>query len=62
MALNIASDDSSMAVKSRELLAAMFPEVTDFKEPLEGYESPSQQRESKETIELAAQACVEEIT
>jgi nucleoside-diphosphate-sugar epimerase len=50
VALNIASDDSSMAVKSRELLAAMFPEVTDFKEPLDGYESLLSNEKAKKLL------------
>lgn len=39
VALNIAADDSSMAVPSRELMAARFPEVRDFRTALAGHES-----------------------
>lgn len=39
VALNIAADDSSMAIKSRELMAARYLGVTEIKEPLEGYET-----------------------
>lgn len=39
VALNIAADDSSMAIPSRELMAAKYPEVTDFRGELSGHES-----------------------
>ncbi|MEC0244060.1 NAD(P)-dependent oxidoreductase [Paenibacillus dokdonensis] len=39
VALNLASDDSSMAIRSRELLAQRYPGVTDIRTPLEGYET-----------------------
>jgi nucleoside-diphosphate-sugar epimerase len=39
VALNICADETSMAVPSRELMAARYPEVTDFRQPLEGHES-----------------------
>ncbi|MBW7455844.1 NAD-dependent epimerase/dehydratase family protein [Paenibacillus sepulcri] len=39
VALNLAADDTSMAVPSRDLMAARFPEVNDFRQPLAGYES-----------------------
>ncbi|MEC0373591.1 NAD-dependent epimerase/dehydratase family protein [Paenibacillus chibensis] len=39
VALNLASDDSSMDIPSRELMAECYPDVTDFRAPLEGYES-----------------------
>ncbi|MCL6602737.1 MAG: NAD(P)-dependent oxidoreductase [Paenibacillus sp.] len=37
--LNIAADDTSMAVSSRALLEARFPEVTEFRQPLTGHET-----------------------
>lgn len=37
--LNIAADETSMDIKSRDLMAASFPEVTDFRVPLTGYET-----------------------
>lgn len=37
--LNIAADDTSMDIKSRDLMAECFPEVKDFRMPLEGYET-----------------------
>ncbi len=39
VALNIAADDSSMAIRSRDLLAASYPGVTDIRAPLEGFET-----------------------
>ncbi len=39
VALNIVADDTSMAVSSRDLMAARFPEVTDFRQPFEGHET-----------------------
>jgi nucleoside-diphosphate-sugar epimerase len=37
--INLAADDTSMAIPSRELLTARFPEVTDFRTPLTGFET-----------------------
>jgi len=37
--LNLASDETSMAVASRELMAARYPQVNDFRAPLEGHEA-----------------------
>jgi nucleoside-diphosphate-sugar epimerase len=39
VAVNIAADDTSMAVSSRELMVARYPEVSDFREPLTGHET-----------------------
>lgn len=39
VALNIAADDSSMAIRSWELLAARYPGVTDIRAPLDGHET-----------------------
>lgn len=39
VALNLGSDETSMDVPSRELMAARYPEVTEFRAPLEGYEA-----------------------
>ncbi|MCZ8517067.1 NAD(P)-dependent oxidoreductase [Paenibacillus filicis] len=39
IALNIAADDSSMDIKSRDLMAAVYPDVKDFRAPLNGYET-----------------------
>ncbi|GMA62497.1 NAD(P)-dependent oxidoreductase [Alicyclobacillus fastidiosus] len=48
--LNIAADDTSMDIKSRDLMAAKYPEVTDFREPLNGYESLLSNRMAKEVL------------
>jgi nucleoside-diphosphate-sugar epimerase len=47
VALNLAADDTSMAVKSRALLAARYPGVTDFRAPLGGYESLLSNKKAK---------------
>ncbi|MCJ8014658.1 NAD(P)-dependent oxidoreductase [Paenibacillus sp. KQZ6P-2] len=39
VALNLASDDSSMAIPSRELMSECYPGVADFRAVLEGHES-----------------------
>src|SRR5690606_14107589 len=39
VALNLASDETSMAVPSRELMEARYPQVQDFRAPLEGHEA-----------------------
>lgn len=39
VAINLAADDTSSAIPSRELLAARYPEARDIREPLEGFES-----------------------
>lgn len=50
VALNIASDDTSMAVQSRELLAARFPEVADFRMPLDNHESLLSNKKAKKLL------------
>ncbi len=39
VSLNVAADDSSMDLKSRDLMAARYPDVVDFREPFDGYET-----------------------
>jgi len=39
VALNLANDETSMDIKTRDLLAARYPNVTDIRAPLEGYET-----------------------
>ncbi|QAY65285.1 NAD-dependent epimerase/dehydratase family protein [Paenibacillus protaetiae] len=39
VALNLAADITSMDIESRKLMAERYPEVTDFRAPLEGFES-----------------------
>ncbi|WP_410512008.1 NAD(P)-dependent oxidoreductase [Paenibacillus sp. BR2-3] len=48
--LNIAADDTSMAVPSRELLEARFPEVTDFRQPLTGHETLLSNEKAKKLL------------
>jgi len=50
VALNIAADDTSMAVSSRDLLAARFPEVSDFRQPLAGHESLVSNEKAKKLL------------
>lgn len=49
--LNIAADDSSMDIKSRDLMEKCFPEVTDFRAPLEGYETLLSNKKAKELLD-----------
>ncbi|MDC3416842.1 NAD-dependent epimerase/dehydratase family protein [Aquibacillus salsiterrae] len=49
--LNVAADNSSMDIKSRDLMKECFPEVTDFREPLEGYESLLSNKKAKELLD-----------
>ncbi|WP_040949877.1 NAD-dependent epimerase/dehydratase family protein [Gorillibacterium massiliense] len=53
VALNIAADDSSMAIASRELMAARYPEVTDFRAPLEGHETLLSNEKAKQLLNWA---------
>jgi len=39
VALNIAADDTSMAIESRQLMAERYPQVTDFRNPCSGFTS-----------------------
>jgi nucleoside-diphosphate-sugar epimerase len=50
VALNITADDSSMAVKSRELMAARYPEVTDFRQQLNGHETLLSNEKAKKLL------------
>ncbi|MCT2195292.1 NAD(P)-dependent oxidoreductase [Paenibacillus sp. p3-SID1389] len=50
VALNIAADDSSMAIRSRELMAARFPGVTDFRAPLEGHKTLLSNEKAKQLL------------
>ncbi|MFZ3577220.1 NAD-dependent epimerase/dehydratase family protein [Virgibacillus sp. DJP39] len=51
VALNVAADDSSMDIKSKDLMAASFPGVTDFREPLTGYETLLSNKKAKEILD-----------
>ncbi|WP_168121194.1 NAD(P)-dependent oxidoreductase [Paenibacillus sp. HB172176] len=50
VALNLAADDTSMAVKSRDLLSARYPDVTDFRAPLGGFESLLSNEKAKKLL------------
>ncbi|MFS0724622.1 NAD-dependent epimerase/dehydratase family protein [Paenibacillus sp. 1P07SE] len=50
VALNLAADDTSMAVPSRELMASQYPGVDDFRAPLEGHESLLSNAKAKELL------------
>ncbi|QQE77901.1 NAD(P)-dependent oxidoreductase [Alicyclobacillus sp. SO9] len=50
VALNIANDETSMDIKSRELMAARYPNVTDFREELSGYETLLSNKKAKELL------------
>ncbi|MCK8489123.1 NAD(P)-dependent oxidoreductase [Paenibacillus sp. MBLB2552] len=50
VALNIAADDSSMAIRSRELMAARYPGVSDFRAPLEAHETLLSNEKAKQLL------------
>lgn len=50
IALNLAADDTSMDIPSRELMAARYPEVTDFRAPLAGYETLLCNQKAKQVL------------
>jgi len=50
VALNVAADDTSMAVKSRQLMEEQYPEVTEFREPLEGHETLLSNAKAKQLL------------
>ncbi|MDU4697068.1 MAG: hypothetical protein E6Y08_14740 [Paenibacillus sp.] len=50
VALNIAADDSSMAIRSRELMAARYPGVSDFRAPLEAHETLLSNEKTKQLL------------
>lgn len=49
--LNIAADDTSMDVSSKELMAAAFPEVHDFRTELRGYETLLSNKKAKTALD-----------
>ncbi|WP_198663127.1 NAD-dependent epimerase/dehydratase family protein [Paraliobacillus zengyii] len=49
--LNIAADNSSMNIKSTDLMKEAFPGVTDFREPLTGYETLLSNKKAKEILD-----------
>lgn len=50
VALNIAADDSSMDIKSRVLMAAVYPDVKDFRAPLDSYETLLSNEKAKQLL------------
>ncbi|ENH97727.1 NAD-dependent epimerase/dehydratase [Gracilibacillus halophilus YIM-C55.5] len=50
VALNLAADNSSMDIKSKALMETCFPNVVDFREPLEGYETLLSNKKAKEVL------------
>lgn len=50
VALNLAADDTSMDVPSRELMAARYPEVKDFRRPFDGHESLLSNEKAKKLL------------
>lgn len=50
VSLNIAEDITSMNIKTRELMAQQYPQVTDFREPLENYETLLSNKKAKELL------------
>jgi nucleoside-diphosphate-sugar epimerase len=51
VALNIAANDSSMNIKSRDLMKAAYPEVEDFRAPLSGYETLLSNEKAKRLLQ-----------
>ncbi|WP_226037190.1 NAD-dependent epimerase/dehydratase family protein [Aquibacillus saliphilus] len=50
VALNVGADNSSMDIKSRDLMAQVYPDVTDFRETLSGYETLFSNKKAKEVL------------
>lgn len=50
VALNIAADDTSMDLKSRELMEQCYPGVKEFKQPLNGYETLLSNEKAKKLL------------
>ncbi|MBM7570634.1 NAD-dependent epimerase/dehydratase family protein [Aquibacillus albus] len=48
--LNVAADNSSMDIKSKDLMKECFPSVTDFREELSGYETLLSNKKAKELL------------
>ncbi|TVY11286.1 NAD-dependent epimerase/dehydratase family protein [Paenibacillus cremeus] len=50
VALNIAADDTSMDIKSRDLMAAAYPEVQNLRATLDGYETLLSNEKAKKLL------------
>lgn len=50
VALNIGADDTSMDIKSKELMETCFPDVKDFRQELTGYEALLNNEKAKKLL------------
>ncbi|QGH36502.1 NAD-dependent epimerase/dehydratase family protein [Gracilibacillus salitolerans] len=50
VALNLAADNTSMDITSKELMETCFPNVADFREPVEGFETLLSNKKAKEVL------------
>ncbi|GAE33092.1 UDP-glucose 4-epimerase [Halalkalibacter akibai JCM 9157] len=50
VALNIGADDTSMDIESKTLMETIYPEVTDFRKELTGYESLLNNEKAKKLL------------
>jgi nucleoside-diphosphate-sugar epimerase len=50
VALNIAADESSMDIKSKDLMRTCYPDVTEFKTPLDSYETLLSNKKAKKLL------------
>lgn len=50
VSLNIAADVTSMDIRSRDLMEARYPEVSDFRAPLDGYETLLSNEKAKKLL------------
>jgi nucleoside-diphosphate-sugar epimerase len=50
VALNLANDETSMDIKTRELLAARYPNVIDIRAPLDGFETLLDSSKAKQLL------------
>lgn len=51
VALNIQADNTMMDMKSRDIMATKYPEVQDFREPLDGYENLISNKKAKQLLD-----------
>lgn len=51
VALNIQADNTMMDVKSREIMAIKYPEVQDFREPLDEYQNLISNKKAKQLLD-----------
>ena len=48
--LNIAADDTSMSMKSKELMTTCYPDVTDIREPIDNFNTMLSNKKAKELL------------